>query len=155
MRGRMNQIFTRNYYFYRMAKNKTTENTESVAEFLNSVADETKRNDCFKIVTIIEKHTKMKAKMWGSAIVGFGTYHYKYESGREGDAPVVGFSPRKDAISLYMGCDADTKEKYLKQLGKHKAGKGCIYIKKLEDINTDVLKKMVDNSISYYKKLYP
>jgi hypothetical protein len=87
--------------------------------------------------------------MWGPSIVGFGSYHYKYESGREGDAPLIGFSPRKAAISLYLGCEAAKKEALLEKFGKHKHGKGCIYVKKLSDISMAVLKKLVDESLKY------
>jgi hypothetical protein len=138
-----------------MAKNKTKETEVSVTDFINKVADETKREDSFKIIKLISKETGFKPKMWGPSIVGFGSYHYKYESGHEGDAPLVGFSPRSTAIVLYIAADAKKREAFLKKLGKHKTGKGCIYIKKLEDINPDVLKEMVVNSVSYMKSKYP
>ncbi|MFN8145073.1 MAG: DUF1801 domain-containing protein [Bacteroidia bacterium] len=138
-----------------MAKaNKTTETKESVAEFLKTIKDERKKKDCLSLVNLISKHTKMKPKMWGSAIVGFGSYHYKYDSGREGDAPLVGLSPRANAITLYLS-NVKSKADLLKKLGKHKLGGGCVYVQKLEDINEDVLKKLVDHSIAYLKDLYP
>lgn len=138
-----------------MAKaNKTTETKESVAEFLKTIKDEQKKKDCRSIINLISKHTKMKPKMWGSAIVGFGSYHYKYDSGREGDAPLVGLSPRANAITLYLS-NVKSKADLLKKLGKHKLGGGCVYVQKLEDINEDVLKKLVDHSIAYLKDLYP
>jgi Domain of unknown function (DU1801) len=137
-----------------MAKNKTTETTGSVADFINKVDDETKRKDCFRIVDIIESQTGLKAKMWGASIVGFGSYHYKYDSGHEGDAPLVGFSPRTTAIVLYLASGFQQKEELLKKFGKHKTGKGCIYIKKLEDVNVEVLKEMVVNSVEHIKKEY-
>lgn len=138
-----------------MAKaNKTTETKESVTEFLKTIKDEQKKNDCLSIINLISKHTKMKPKMWGSAIVGFGSYHYKYDSGREGDAPLVGLSPRANAITLYLS-NVKSKADLLKKLGKHKLGGGCVYVQKLEDINEDVLKKLVDHSIAYLKDLYP
>lgn len=137
-----------------MAKNKTTETASSVTDFINKVADETKRKDCFRIVEIIEKQTGLKAKMWGPAIVGFGSYHYKYTSGHEGDAPLAGFSPRTTAIVLYLASSFQQKEDLLKKFGKHKTGKGCIYIKKLEDVNIEVLKEMVVNSVEHTRKQY-
>ena len=138
-----------------MAKNKTKETEVSVTDFINKVADETKREDSFKIIKLISKETGFKPKMWGPSIVGFGSYHYKYDSGHEGEAPLVGFSPRAAAISLYMACDPQKREGLLKKFGKHKTGKGCIYIKKLADVDTDVLKEMAVSSVSYMKKKYP
>lgn len=138
-----------------MAKNKTTETTGSVTGFLNKVVDETKRKDAFRIVEIMQAQTGFEPKMWGPAIVGFGTYHYKYESGHEGDAPLVGFSPRKDAFALYLSADFGKREELLLQLGKHKTGKGCVYIKKLDDVDVNVLKRMITLSFEHIKKLYP
>jgi hypothetical protein len=134
-----------------MSKNKTTETSKSVAGFINAVADETKRNDSFRIIEIMKKATSFDPKMWGPSIVGFGSCHYKYASGHEGDMPIVGFSPRKPAIVLYLALDFDKKEIFLKQFGKHKTGKGCIYIKKLEDINIDILKEMINASVKHTK----
>ena len=140
-----------------MAKstNKTTETTNSVTDFLNSVADETKRADSFQLVQLMKEQTGFEAKMWGPAIVGFGSYHYKYASGREGDAPLVGFSPRAKELSLYLAQDFTEKEKLLKDLGKHRTGAGCIYVKKLQDINIDVLGKMINNSVTHLQQQYP
>ena len=140
-----------------MAKstNKTTETTNSVTDFLNTVADETKRADSLQLVKIMTKQTGFKAKMWGPSIVGFGSYHYKYESGREGDAPLVGFSPRAKEISLYLSQGPVEKEKLLKELGKHRTGVGCIYIKKLQDINIEVLGKLITNSVKHLQQKYP
>jgi len=138
-----------------MAKNKTTETTNSVTDFINTIADETKRNDCFRIIELMQKQTGFEPKMWGTAIVGFGSYHYKYESGREGDAPLAGFSPRANAITLYLSSNFNTREELLKKFGKHKTGKGCIYIKKLEDINTSILKKMITDAVQHTRKKYP
>ncbi|NHA05274.1 DUF1801 domain-containing protein [Mucilaginibacter sp. HC2] len=137
-----------------MAENKTKESTASVTEFLNLVPDETKRADSFRLVQIMEEQTGLKAKMWGPAIVGFGSYHYKYESGREGDGPMVAFSPHKAEISLYLMLDAVEKEKLLAKFGKHKTGKGCIYIKKLQDIQEEVLREMINSSVSYVTAKY-
>lgn len=138
-----------------MAKNKTTETESSVIDFVNSVEDEVKRNDAFELIKIMQKETGFEPKMWGSAIIGFGSYHYKYESGHEGDAPLVAFSPRKAAISLYLYFYEDNKEELLSKLGKHKASKGCIYIKKLADIDIEILKIMISASVKELQKLYP
>ena len=137
-----------------MAKNKTIETTGSVTDFLNTVTDDTKRNDSFRLVQIMEEETGYKAKMWGPAIVGFGSYHYKYESGREGDAPLVGFSPRKAEISIYLMQDPAHREQQLSKLGKYKSDGGCIRIKKLQDINVDVLMEITTSSIAYLKQKY-
>jgi len=118
-----------------MSQNKTTENDLSVTDFLNTVTDEIKRADCFNLSAIITETTGFKAKMWGNAIVGFGSYHYKYESGREGDAPLVGFSPRKEAISLYLSSQFKDREALLAKFGKHKTAKACVYVKKMSDID--------------------
>lgn len=138
-----------------MAQNKTVETIESVANFLATVTDETKKQDCINIVTIMEKVTGFKAKMWGPSIVGFGSYHYKYESGREGDAPLVGFSPRKNEISLYLSSSFENRDTLLKKFGKHKSAKACIYIKKLADIDQEILKEMIALSVKHVKSLYP
>jgi len=131
-----------------MAKNKTTETNESSTDFINTfVEDETKRNDAFELIKIIQKITHFEPKMWGPSIIGFGSYHYKYASGHEGDAPLVGFSPRKAAISLYVYTSPDDRDELLSKLGKHKASKGCIYVKKLADINIEVLKNMISLSL--------
>lgn len=139
-----------------MAKNKTTETNESIVDFINAfVEDEAKRNDAFKLIQIIQEITGLEPKMWGPGIIGFGSYHYKYASGHEGDAPLVGFSPRKSAISLYIYVSPENKDELLSKLGKHKASKGCIYIKKLADIDIEVLKNMISFSLEYLKNLYP
>ena len=138
-----------------MAKNKTTETESSVIDFINIVEDVTKQNDAFELVALMQKQTGFEAKMWGPAIIGFGSYHYKYESGHEGDAPLVAFSPRKAAISIYAYLSADNKEELLSKLGKHKASKGCIYIKKLADIDIEILKAIVSGSVTELQKLYP
>jgi len=137
-----------------MADNKTTENNDSVTEFLNAVADETKCKDGFELLKLFEEVSSFKAKMWGTAIVGFGSYHYKYESGREGDAPLTGFSPRKDTFTLYFSSDFEDREKLLANLGRHKTGKACIYIKKLEDVDKEILKQIIENSIKDIKSKY-
>ncbi|MBF4493267.1 DUF1801 domain-containing protein [Flavobacterium sp. JLP] len=138
-----------------MAKNKTTETESSVVDFINTVEDEIKRNDAFELIKIMQNTTGFEAKMWGPSIIGFGSYHYKYESGHEGDAPLAGFSPRKAAISLYVYLTPENREELLSKLGKHKSAKGCIYIKKLIDIDAEILKKMVLLSVQNLNKLYP
>ncbi|MFD0750097.1 DUF1801 domain-containing protein [Mucilaginibacter calamicampi] len=139
-----------------MAKNtnKTTENDGSVVDFLNSVADETKRSDSFKIVELIEQHTGLPAKMWGPAIVGFGSYHYVYESGREGDAPLFGFSPRANNISLYLSSGFSRREELLARFGRYTEAKACVYIRKLTDVDTEVLKTMAEESMMHIKEKY-
>ncbi len=134
--------------------NKTIETKDSVADFLKKIKDEKKRNDCKAIMDFIGKHTGMKAKMWGTAIVGFGSYHYVYDSGREGDAPLSAFAPRASSIVIYLYNLKENAE-LLKKLGKHKLSGGCVHIKALEDIDTKILGKLIDASIKYIKKTYP
>lgn len=138
-----------------MAKNKTTETTYSVTHFINTVEDEVKRNDAFELLKIMHEVTGFEPKMWGTAIIGFGSYHYKYASGHEGDAPLAGFSPRKDAISLYLYSSFENKDELLSKFGKHKTGKSCIYIKKMADIDLEILKQMISTSVNELKILYP
>jgi len=139
-----------------MAKNKTTETENNVEDFISAfVDDETKRKDSFELIKIMQEVSGFEPKMWGPSIIGFGSYHYKYDSGHEGDAPLAAFSPRKAAISLYVYSPSDEKEELLSKLGKHKASKGCLYVKKLADIDIEILKKMITLSIENTKKLYP
>ena len=138
-----------------MAQNITTENDSSVLEFLNGVESDGKKVDCHKIINIMGAVTGFEPKMWGTAIVGFGSYHYKYESGRTGDAPLVGFSPRKDAIALYFSPDFEDRETLLAKLGKHKSGKACVYVKNVVDIDVEVLKVIIKNSVESIKNMYP
>jgi hypothetical protein len=130
-----------------MAKNKTTQTVNSITDFLNAVADETKRNDSFRLIELIKNKTGFEPVLWGTSIVGFGSYHYKYDSGHEGDAPLIGFSPRKETISLYLSLKSDQREELLPKFGKHKTGKSCIYIKKLDDVNIEVLNEMLVFSV--------
>ena len=126
-----------------MAENKTQKTTLSVEDFINSVDHEGKRKDAFEILEMMKKVTGEEPRMWGAAIIGFGDLRYKYASGREGDWFKVGFSPRKAKISLYVsGCDVAMHEEMLGRFGKHKAGKGCLYVNKLADINKEVLEEM-------------
>ncbi|HXB42627.1 MAG TPA: DUF1801 domain-containing protein [Puia sp.] len=138
-----------------MAKNKTTETQNSVASFLRTITDEKKRKDCSAIIDLISEHTELEAKMWGTGIVGFGIYHYKYDSGRQGSAPLAAIAPRANAITLYLGSAFYKRDELLSKFGKHKSGKGCIYIQKLEDIDTGILIEMVKNSIEDRKKHNP
>ena len=134
------------------AELKTKVNDASVTDFLRSVADEQKRKDSFEILKIMKQITKEEPKMWGSSIVGFGSYHYKYESGREGDSPIMGFSPRKQNLTLYLMRGLNSHADLLKKLGKHKTSVGCLYIKKLSDIDVDVLKELITDSLKAIKK---
>lgn len=135
-----------------MAINKTVETKASVPAFLKTIKDEKKRKDCTAIIDLISKQTGLAPKMWGSAIVGFGSYHYKYESGREGDAPLTGIAARASSITLYLGTSFEKRDELLAKFGKHKASGGCVHIQKLEDIDTGILMKMVKNSIAHSKK---
>ncbi|MFT3704973.1 MAG: DUF1801 domain-containing protein [Agriterribacter sp.] len=137
------------------SNNKTVETSASVTAFLKKVKDEKKRSDCEVIIELVKKHTGLEPKMWGTAIVGFGSYHYVYESGREGDAPLFGLAARVNAITLYLSANFKTREALLAKFGKHTTSKGCVYIKKLEDIDTAVLIKMVKDSMAHVKKMYP
>lgn len=130
-----------------MAELKTKVNDASVDEFLSSVKDETKREDSYKILEMMKKATKAEPRMWGTSIIGFGDYHYKYESGREGDYFLTGFSPRKQNLTLYILGGFDEHGELLDKLGKYTVGKGCLYIKKLEDVNTKVLKELITRSV--------
>jgi len=136
-----------------MAELKTKVNEASVEEFLLKTDDDT-RKDCYTLISLMEKITGEKAKMWGPAIVGFGQYHYKYASGREGDICKVGFSPRKGNLSLYVLAGAEGQSALLTELGKHKAGKGCLYVKKLSDIKLDVLEMMIENTMRYLENKF-
>lgn len=132
---------------------KTKVNEASVEGFLNSVTDEQKREDCFEILRLMKQVTKEEPKMWGSSIVGFGSYHYKGASGREGDWLLTGFSPRKENLTLYIMGGFDLHQDLLKKLGKHKTSVGCLYIKKLDDVDKEVLRELVAESVKTTKKL--
>lgn len=139
-----------------MAELKTKATNADVREFINSFSDtEQKRKDSFELVSLMQECTGYTPKMWGPSIIGFGSYHYKYErSKQEGDWPLVGFSPRKAAISLYVYTGSPQHEHLLKNLGKFKMGKACIYIKKLSDINQNELKNLIKETVSYLKLKY-
>ena len=137
-----------------MAKeNKTKETKDSVNAFIGKIKNAQQKADSASIVKIFSDETGFPAKMWGSSIIGFGSYHYKYESGREGDAPLVAFSPRAGSISLYLAA-YEGRDKLLADFGKHKCSKGCVYITKLEDVDTKILRKMISGAVKHYKKLY-
>lgn len=138
-----------------MVENKTKENTDSVTEFLETIEDPKKRQDAYALVKLFYETTGYEPKMWGTAIIGFGSYHYKYASGHEDDSCRVGLSPRKSAISIYLSQpDDEHRAELLARLGKHTMGKGCLYIKKLKDIDLQVLKELVQESVQYTKKRY-
>jgi hypothetical protein len=133
-----------------MAKNtevKTKVNAASVEDFLNSVADENERADCFEVLQLMETATQSPPKMWGSSIVGFGSYHYKGASGREGDWMITGFSPRKQNLTLYLSGGLEAHQQLLTKLGKHKTGKGCLYVRRLDDVDKPVLKELIVASV--------
>jgi hypothetical protein len=132
---------------------KTKVNNASVEGFLERVEDEAVRRDCFEIMKIMKQVTKEEPKMWGSSIVGFGSYHYKGASGREGDWMLTGFSPRKQNLTLYLMHGFDAHKDLLKRLGKHKTSMGCLYIKKLDDVDKKVLKELVTASVKRMKQL--
>jgi hypothetical protein len=138
-----------------MAKNKTAETEINVNDFINSfVENDQKKADSFQLIELMKKWTGAEPKMWGPTIIGFGSYYYKYESGHEGDAPIIGFSPRKAEFSLYVYSPTDYSKQLLNDLGKYKMGKSCIYVKKLSDINLEILKKLSDESITHVSKHY-
>ena len=137
-----------------MAELKTKVSKASVEKFLNSIKDEQKRQDSFKILEMMKKITKEDPKMWGPSIVGFGNYHYKYASGHEGDMCIAGFSPRKEALTIYILPGFEKYDSLMKKLGKYKTGKSCLYIKKLADVDIKVLKELISESVKYMKNKY-
>jgi len=138
-----------------MAKNKTVETGLSVSQFVKSIPDDAKRKDFSAILELISQQTGLEPKMWGTAIVGFGSYHYHYESGREGDAPLAGLAARAGAITFYLSSEFDKRDELLSKLGKHKTGKGCLYVQRLADIDQAILMRMIKATIAHRKKLYP
>jgi Domain of unknown function (DU1801) len=138
-----------------MAELKTKLNDASVEDFLNTIENDEKREDCFEILKIMKQAAKAEPKMWGTSIVGFGSYHYKSSSGREGDWFLTGFSPRKQNLTLYLMSGFDEQKDLLAKLGKHSTSKGCLYIKKLEDVDIKVLKELVSKSVKRMKELNP
>jgi hypothetical protein len=138
-----------------MYKQKTKETDNSVIEFIESVDHSKKREDAYTLLDIFAETTGYEAKMWGPSIIGFGSYHYKYDSGHEGDAPLVGFSPRKAKISLYFATGDTERESLLEDLGKHTTGKACVYINKVADIHVDILKALINQSVKFLQETYP
>jgi hypothetical protein len=138
-----------------MAELKTKQNEQSVDAFLQTVEDEKKRADCLHIVEIMREITGHEPKMWGDTMVGFGSYHYKYASGHEGDAMLTGFSPRKQNITLYITAGFEQYGDLMRKLGKHKTGKSCLYINRLADIDEGVLRTLVKESFDHMAKTNP
>jgi len=134
---------------------KTKVNDASVQKFLEGVDNESKRKDCEEILTMMQEATGCEPKMWGASMIGFGSYHYKYDSGREGDFMLVGFAPRKSNISVYIIPGFSDYESELEKLGKHKTGKSCLYINKLEEVDKNVLQHLISDSVVRMRKKYP
>ena len=135
-----------------MSQLKTQKNDASVEDFLNSVTNEKKRVDSFAILELMREVTGEEPSMWGTSIIGFGAYKYRYASGREGEWPVVGFSPRKQNLTLYIMSGFDEYNALLSDLGKHKTGKACLYINKLEDVDQDVLRELIQQSVRHMEE---
>ena len=135
-----------------MAENKTTPTDQNVEQFLNALADECKRQDSFALLELMKQITGMQPKMWGSSIVGFGSYHYKYASGREGDTIIAGFSPRKQNLTIYNMGGFEQYDDLLKKLGKHTTGKGCLYVKRLDDVDLPTLKSLMEESVKHVEQ---
>jgi hypothetical protein len=138
-----------------MAEAKTKVTEASVSAFLDAVKDDTRRADCKTVAKLMQKITGEKPKLWGSSIVGFGTYRYVYASGRTGDWPITGFSPRAQALTLYIMSGFEGEPALMKKLGKYKTGKSCLYVKSLADIDLGVLEELVKRSVAYMRKKYP
>ncbi len=137
-----------------MAQNKTSITDQSVTAFINQVDKEQMKADSYELIKVLQEVSGYKPKMWGPSIVGFGSYHYKYASGHEGDWAMLGFSPRKSAISLYIYTECADSADLLSKLGKFKMGKACIYIKKLNDIDLEIMKQIARNTMNYLAKTY-
>ena len=137
-----------------MAENKTKPTQLKVSDFISGIEDKVKRDDCRELMKLMAKVTGNRAKMWGSAIVGYGKYHYKYESGREGDFFLTGFSPRKQALSIYIVSGFSINPELMEKLGKYKTGKSCLYVKKLDDVDRSVLAQLVKESVAYIRNKY-
>lgn len=138
-----------------MTGNKTKPTEVSVSAFVDALLDEGKRMDAKTLIALMKAVTGEKPKMWGPSIIGFGSYHYTYESGRQGDMLLTGFSPRKPAFVLYNAFGFTGAEEWLPKLGKHTTGKGCLYIKKLSDVNAEVLHEMVARSVAAVRLRHP
>ena len=138
-----------------MAELKTKKTAASVKDFLNSVPEERKRKDSFALLKLMQEISDAKPAMWGPSIVGFGSYHYKYASGREADWPLAGFSPRKQDLTIYITAGFDGYGELLGKLGKHKTGKACLYINRLEDVDLSTLKELVRRSVEHMRRTNP
>jgi hypothetical protein len=138
-----------------MAELKTGPNDRSVAEFLEDLADERRRADSIEVLGLIREVTGLEPRMWGDSIVGFGSYHYTYESGREGDWFLTGFSPRKQNLTVYIMSGFDQEPELMQRLGKHTTGKSCLYLKRLGDVDREVLKELVRRSVDHVRKTWP
>ena len=136
-----------------MAENKTRATKASVAGFLAKIGDETRRRDCETLIRLMKKATKQDPVMWGS-MVGFGRYHYRYESGREGDMFIIGFASRKTDLTMYIMCGLESQPKLMAKLGKYRTGKSCLYVKKLADIDMAVLERLITASIRAMREKY-
>jgi hypothetical protein len=135
-----------------MAEIKTKKNDASVEDFVNNVADETRRDDCRAVIKLMQKATGEKPKMWGASIIGFGTYTYKYASGQTGDWPLVGLSPRKTNLTLYLMDGFANYDELMAKLGKHKTGKSCLYLNKLADVDLKVLRQLIEQSVIHLRE---
>lgn len=135
-----------------MAELKTKETRASVAAFLKKISDEQRRKDCQTVLQLMQQATGEEPKLWGSSIVGFGRYHYRYASGHEGEWPIIGFSPRKTDLTLYIMPGFEKFESLMAKLGKYKTGKSCLYIKKLDDVAVPVLEKLIAKSVASMAK---
>jgi hypothetical protein len=138
-----------------MAKNKTSETSLSVDDFINNIKDEAKQSDSFELISLLKNQTGFEPKMWGPSIIGFGNHHYKYESGREGESPNIAFSPRASSIAIYLSGNFENRESLLQKFGKHKTDRGCVHIKRLTDIDKNILKEMIVNHIKHIEAIYP
>ena len=138
-----------------MAQNKTQPTRQKVSEFIAGIEDTRKRSDCRELMKLMREVTGNRAKMWGSSIVGFGQYHYKYASGREGDFFLTGFSPRKQALTIYIISGFKAHPELMQKLGKFKTGKSCLYVKSMDDVDRSVLAQLVEDSVAYMRKTYP
>ncbi|MBX2845984.1 MAG: DUF1801 domain-containing protein [Saprospiraceae bacterium] len=136
-------------------QNKTVENDGSVEAFLDSVTDTQKKKDSYELLATFQEITGQPPKMWGNSLIGFGSYHYKYDTGREGDMLRTGFSPRKNALTLYIMDGFTKRPELMEKLGKYKTGKSCLYVKKLDDIDRSVLKEVIQSSLDYMNEKYP
>ncbi len=137
-----------------MSKNKTVKNDGSVEGFIHNVENDQRRNDTLNMLKVMQEITGSTPKMWGNAVVGFDTYHYKYESGREGDFFITGFSPRKQALTIYIIAGFERFDELMQKLGKYKTGKSCLYVKKLSDVDMEILRELIAESVNYMRAKY-